>query len=85
MGSLLTTLITPVVTMAAAWIVTLVKKDLPPWIVTTFLVPVISAVQTAIPGWQSPDLPWYISFALGMLGTFLFEFLKNIKNAKSTS
>lgn len=82
MEGMLTTILTPLVVMLVTWVVTVVKKDVPDWVITTFIVPVVSSLSTWLQSYAGTvTSPWYVHMALGLAGVFLFEFLKNLKNA----
>ena len=81
MDSNMLTILEPALTWLAVAVALAVKKGVPDWIVTTFIVPAASGLATYIGTLTFPEAPWYVPFALGLVSTFLREFLKNLGRA----
>lgn len=81
MENIILAVLSPVLTYAAVWLATLVKKGLPEVFVTSVMVPLVAGLVTIVAGWIIPDAPWYITMVPALAGTFLKEFLSNLKTA----
>jgi hypothetical protein len=78
-------MLTPIV----VWLATLGIKELmakvPSWVITTFVVPIVSILYTLISQWlTTPGMSVYAQAGLGLVGTWLYELIKNIRSATAT-
>lgn len=81
MEDLLLKLLGPGIVFLATLLVNLTKKNIPAWVVTTFLVPLLSAAQQLVAGWLGTVPDFWTHFLLNLVSVFFYEFLKNITTA----
>jgi len=77
----LSSLLTPAVVWLVTYLVPIVKKDVPSWVITTFIVPVLSTLTTVVMQALGHAPNFALNLLLGLAATFLHEFLKNIESA----
>jgi len=81
MESIIIAALSPVFVYLGTKLALWVKPNIPSAIVTTILVPVLSGLSGWLSSLVTPDLSWYYVAAIGLAGTFIHEFLNNIKKA----
>ena len=79
--TLLLTILTPLVVYGATWLVGFLVPKLPSVLITTLVVPALSAVAVLIASLLGGTNPWYIQLGLGLVATFVHEFQNNVKQA----
>jgi hypothetical protein len=71
-----------VLSMLGTFAVTQWKKNLPDWVITTFIVPAAGGLVTFIQYVaSSPGISWPVMLLASLNGVFLYELIKNAKNA----
>ncbi len=75
----LVTALTPLVVLLATYLVTFIKKDIPPAIITGVVVPFFS-IATAWVGTLVAPTNMLLATALGLLATFIHELVTNFTN-----
>ncbi|MFA6152995.1 MAG: hypothetical protein WC716_16855 [Chitinophagaceae bacterium] len=82
MESIILSILVPVFTFLATKTAMAVKA-LPPWVVTSFIIPFAAGLGTWLSTLVNPDLAWYYAAGLSLAASYIHEFLNNIKKAIS--
>ncbi len=78
MSQLIVTVLTPAIVWIASQLLVLAKKSIPDALMTSLIVPTLSAVAAWVSSIVVPDgAPFAVNVLLGLLSVFLHEFVKN--------
>jgi len=76
----LITVLTPVIVYLVTKAVTAIGPSLSSLTITTVVVPVLSVLVTFIAPLVGGTNPWYVTLILGLVSTFVHEFISNLQN-----
>jgi hypothetical protein len=75
--------LTPVFVTVAVQAAKFFKKNIPGAVITPILVPAFSGIYTLVTQTLLPGTPhWYFQLAYGLVGTWIFEFVKQLKSGE---